>query len=171
MKRFFPYAAVILAIAGLAGCNNQSKTNNQKIMKQETSVQAPVMGLGNLMTEHFTGEAWNQPLTSQPGYDCAVYNVTFAPGTRNYWHSHGIGQILLCTEGVGYYQEKGKPARRLVSGDVVNIPANTTHWHGAAPDSRFTHIGITPKMSENPTEWFGEVTDDEYNDATRPNNQ
>lgn len=171
MKRFFSYAAVVLAIAGLAGCNNQGKTNNQKTMEQEASAQAPIMGLGNLMTEYFTGEAWNQPLTSQPEYDCSVYNVTFAPGTRNYWHSHGVGQILLCTEGVGYYQEKGKPAQRLMPGDVVNIPANTAHWHGAAPDSRFTHIGITPKVSENPVEWAGEVTDDEYREATRPDNQ
>ncbi|WP_289193617.1 cupin domain-containing protein [Bacteroides acidifaciens] len=176
MKRFISYAAIALTIAGLAGCNNQSKNDKHGNVTQEFSVPSdslkePVMGLGNLMTEHFTGKAWNQPLTSQPEYDCAVYNVTFAPGTRNYWHSHGIGQILLCTEGVGFYQEKGKPARCLVSGDVVNIPANTVHWHGAAPDSRFTHIGITPKMSENPTEWFGEVTNDEYDNATSSNNQ
>ena len=93
--------------------------------------------------------------------------MTFAPGTRNYWHSHSIGQILLCTEGVGYYQEMGQPAQRLVVGDVVNIPANTMHWHGAAPDSRFTHIGITPRVSDNATVWSDPVSDEAYEQATK----
>lgn len=116
----------------------------------------------------FTGEAWVAQLLPEHGkeYDAAAYNVTFAPGTRNYWHSHHVGQVLLCTVGVGYYQEKGKPARRLVPGDVVEIPAHVEHWHGAAPDSVFSHIGITPKASENSTIWGAPVTDDEYAAAT-----
>lgn len=154
-------------MAVLAGCDNSKTNNGSEPVQQEKLAQEPVMGLGKPIAEHFTGTAWLQPLTSQPGYDCSVYNVTFAPGTRNYWHAHVVGQILLCTEGVGYYQEKGKPAQRLTSGDVVNIPAHTVHWHGAAPDSRFTHIGITPKMSENSTEWAGEVTDEEYREAVK----
>lgn len=127
--------------------------------------QEPVFGLGEPISANFTGEAWLQMLSAQTEYDCSIYYVTFAPGTRNYWHSHTVGQILLCTEGIGYYQESGKPAQRLHPGDVVNIPANVAHWHGAAPDSRFTHIGITPKASENTAEWLGEVTDEEYKEA------
>lgn len=127
----------------------------------------PVMGLGEPISANFTGEAWLKMLSAQPEYDCSIYNVTFAPGTRNNWHSHAVGQILLCTEGIGYYQEKGKLARRLEVGDVVNIPANTIHWHGAAPDSRFTHIGITPKVSENSAEWLSEVTENEYAEAVK----
>ncbi len=126
----------------------------------------PIMGLGNpIEGKNFTGEAWLKTLSAEPGFDCQVYNVTFAPGVRNSWHEHSVGQILLCTEGVGYYQEKGKPAQRLKTGDVVNIPANVTHWHGAAPDSQFTHIGITPKASENEAQWFEPVTDVEYAEA------
>lgn len=136
-------------------------------MENTMKVENPVMGLGEPVSSNFTGEAWLKMLSSQPEYDCNVYNVTFAPGTRNNWHSHAVGQILLCTEGVGYYQEKGKPAQRLTVGDVVNIPANTVHWHGAAPDSRFTHIGITPKVSENSAEWAGVVTDQEYAEAVK----
>ena len=116
----------------------------------------------------FTGDAWVTQLLPEHGaeYDAAAYNVVFAPRTRNHWHSHSVGQILLCTAGVGYYQEKGKPARRLVAGDVVEIPADTEHWHGAAPDSFFSHIGITPKVGENKHTWGAPVTDEEYDAAT-----
>ena len=117
----------------------------------------------------FTGDAWVQQLLPEHGadYDTAAYNVTFAPGTRNHWHSHTVGQILLCTAGTGYYQEKGKPARKLRPGDTVEIPANVVHWHGAAPDSFFSHIGITPKVAENGHTWLSPVTDAEYAEATK----
>ena len=76
----------------------------------------------------------------------AVGNVTFAPGCRNHWHIHkasqGGGQILLVTGGRGWYQEEGRPARALKAGDVVNIPANVKHWHGAAADSWFAHLAV-----------------------------
>lgn len=126
----------------------------------------PVLGLGEPISDNFTGNAWLRMLSAQPDFDCSVYNVTFSPSTRNYWHKHAVGQILLCTEGIGFYQEKGKTARRLQPGDIVDIPAEAIHWHGAAPDSRFTHIGITPKVSENKVEWLGCVTDEEYYQAT-----
>lgn len=135
-------------------------------MKQFILTKEPVLGLGEPISDNFTGEAWLRMLSAQPEYDCSIYNVTFAPGTRNYWHTHSVGQILLCTEGVGYYQERDEAARKLLTGDVVHIPAQIPHWHGAAPDSHFTHIGITPKASENKVEWLGEVTDQEYEQAT-----
>ena len=38
-----------------------------------------------------------------------IWNVTFEPGCRNYWHIHhadqGGGQLLIVTAGRGYYQE------------------------------------------------------------------
>lgn len=150
----------------LASCSNNSNQSD-KTMENPKEVKEPVLGLGEPISANFTGAAWLKMLSAQPEFDCNVYNVTFAPGTRNNWHSHTVGQILLCTEGIGYYQEKGKPAQRLQPGDVVNIPANTAHWHGAAPDSRFTHIGITPKVSGNAAEWLGEVTDEEYAEAVK----
>ncbi|MBC1456465.1 cupin domain-containing protein [Listeria newyorkensis] len=53
------------------------------------------------------------------------------------------GQILLVTSGEGYYQEEGKPAQKLHAGDVVTIPANLKHWHGATKNSEFVHLAIT----------------------------
>lgn len=162
---------VVAAGMTLASCNSnsQSSTNNaeDKEMKEVVENKEPIFGLGESINANFTGEAWLQNMSAVKENDCNIYNVTFAPGTRNYWHSHAVGQILLCTEGIGYYQEKGKPAQRLLPGAIVNIPANIMHWHGAAPDSRFTHIGITPKVSENSAEWGDPVTDEEYNEAVK----
>lgn len=112
----------------------------------------------------FTGTVYVRMLITDPDgtYNTQVYNVEFEPGARTFWHAHPGGQILLVTDGVGYYQEAGKPARRLTTGDIVEIPINTKHWHGAAPDSHFTHIGITAKVDAGPAEWLGEVTDEEY---------
>ncbi len=161
MKRSKIVLVAILVMLLSACCDKP-----QKLEIMNTGIE-PVMGLGEPISANFTGDAWLKMLSTEPGYDCNVYNVTFAPGTRNYWHSHSIGQILLCTEGVGYYQEMGQPARRLVVGDVVNIPANTMHWHGAATDSRFTHIGITPRVNENATTWGEPVSDEAYEQATK----
>ncbi len=122
---------------------------------------------GEVISNNFIGKAWLSFLTKNDECDILIYNVTFEPGCRNDWHKHSVGQILLCTVGVGYYQERGKAAQRLEPGDVVNIPANVDHWHGAAPDCEFAHIGLTPKMSENKVEWLGQVNDQEYNEAVK----
>lgn len=127
----------------------------------ENAIKEPLFGLGE-HSDQFTGDAWTRQLSSMKDSDSRVYNVTFVPGSRNNWHSHKHGQVLLCTNGVGYYQEKGKVARRLQPGDVVEILAETIHWHGAAPDSQFSHIGFTSKASQNTYEDNGKVTDEEY---------
>ena len=114
--------------------------------------------------DYFTGDVHvNMLVTDAEGdYNTQAYNVEFAPGARTYWHSHPGGQLLFVTEGVGYYQEDGKPARRLIKGDVVEIPIGVKHWHGAAPESHFTHLGVTAQVDLGPAEWLGEVTEEEY---------
>lgn len=113
--------------------------------------------------DYFTGDTWVEMLVDNQDYDAMVYNVTFAPGSRNNWHKHQVGQILLVTYGEGFYQERGNEAHYLTKGDVVEIPADVEHWHGASANSPFIHIGITPKVSENKTEWLEPVSDEEYN--------
>lgn len=114
--------------------------------------------------DNFTGEVFVKMLVPDPEktFNTQVYNVEFEPGARTFWHSHPGGQILLVTEGAGYYQEEGKPVRRLAKGDVVEIPIGVKHWHGADPDSHFTHIGISTQVDAGPAQWHGEVTDREY---------
>jgi 4-carboxymuconolactone decarboxylase len=112
---------------------------------------------------YFTGTAWLNVLVPQDERgDYTVGNVVFEPSCRNNWHTHPAGQILLVTEGKGFYQEKNKPARSLTKGDVVVIPSGIEHWHGASKDSRLTHIAITNITEKGPVDWLLPVTDEEY---------
>jgi quercetin dioxygenase-like cupin family protein len=86
----------------------------------------------------------------------------FEPGARNNWHTHPGGQILLITDGLGYYQEKSKPIQLLHKGDVVNILPDVEHWHGATPDSPLTHIAINTNTQKGLVVWLQRVTDEEY---------
>lgn len=115
---------------------------------------------------NFTGEVWLAPLTEKKELNVPMANVTFEPGCRNSWHAHKAGQLLIATAGIGYYQEKGQPARRLFPGDIVEIAPDVEHWHGAAPDSWFAHIAITTNPKNNATVWLSPVSDEQYRDAT-----
>ena len=113
--------------------------------------------------DYFTGTVWVNilvPIDATGTY--AIGNVEFEPGSRNNWHKHPAGQILLITDGKGYYQEMGHDARTLVKGDIVMIPPDVVHWHGAAIDSSFTHIVVTNNTARGAVEWMEPVTDDEY---------
>ena len=117
-----------------------------------------------ISADYFTGTAWLTALVPKDETGrYTVANVVFEPGCRNNWHTHPAGQILLIIEGNGWYQERGKTARSLVKGDVVVIPSNVEHWHGATRDSGFTHIAITNITEKGPVEWLTPVTDEEYN--------
>ena len=115
---------------------------------------------------NFTGEVWLAPLTEKKELNVPMANVTFEPGCRNSWHSHKAGQLLIATAGIGYYQEKGEPARRLFPGDIVEIAPDVVHWHGAAPDSWFAHIAVTANPQANAAVWLEPVSDEEYRKAT-----
>lgn len=139
----------------LMSCN----TNN------DTMKTNHIFPTGQKTTENFTGDTWVQMLTVDgENFDAMSYNVTFAPGSRTDWHSHPGGQILYCLSGEGRYQEKGQPAQYLKAGDVVEIKPDVVHWHGAAPNSEFVHLGISTQLSKGPATWYGAVTDEEYSE-------
>jgi quercetin dioxygenase-like cupin family protein len=114
-------------------------------------------------SKYFVGQSYLNMLSVE---QVVIGNVTFEPGCRNNWHIHhaksGGGQILLCTAGRGYYQEWGKEPRELNPGDVVNIPAEVKHWHGAAPDSWFSHVAVEVPGTETKNEWCEPVSDEDY---------
>ena len=113
--------------------------------------------------DYFTGTVWLKMLVpNDPNLNCQIGNVIFEPGARNNWHTHPGGQILIATDGIGYYQEKGKPIQLLRKGDVVNILPDVVHWHGASTDSEFTHIAINPNTQKGIVVWLERVTDEEY---------
>ena len=111
----------------------------------------------------FDGQSYLAMLSKE---QVIIANVTFEPGCRNHWHIHhaesGGGQILICVAGRGYYQEWGKPARELQPGDVVNIPANVKHWHGAAKDSWFQHLAVEVAGEKTSNEWCEPVDTNDY---------
>ncbi len=110
--------------------------------------------------KYFVGQSWLNMLTTE---GVSIGNVTFEPKCRSNWHIHHKGgQILLCTAGRGYYQEWGKPARELHPGDVVQIPPEVKHWHGAAPDSYFVHLAVEVPAEGSSNEWLEPVSDEEY---------
>lgn len=119
------------------------------------------MGEENKMFEkYFIGKSYLNMLTTER---IGIGNVTFEPGCRNNWHIHHKGgQVLLCTAGKGYYQEWGKEPQELHSGDVVNIPPEVKHWHGAAPDSWFAHLAIEVPAEGASNEWLEPVSNEEY---------
>ncbi len=120
----------------------------------------PIGDKNDAYAKYFIGQSYLKSLTKDQVHTA---NVTFEPKCRNNWHiHHNGGQILLVTGGRGYYQEAGKPAQELKKGDVVNIPAETKHWHGAAKDSWFSHVAIEVPSENGSTEWLEEVSDEEY---------
>ena len=113
-------------------------------------------------SNNFHGEVWVKQLVDADSLNqTAVGNVTFSPGARSKWHLHPGGQILLVTDGVGYYQEKGQPKIILRKGDIIKCPPNTPHWHGASADTAFVQLAITGR-EKGATVWLDDVTGEEY---------
>jgi 4-carboxymuconolactone decarboxylase len=88
--------------------------------------------------------------------------VTFEPGARTAWHSHPLGQTLIVTAGAGRIQFWGGAIQEIRTGDVVSIPPNTKHWHGASPGTSMTHIAIQEQADGKTADWFEKVTDEQY---------
>ncbi|WP_375346887.1 cupin domain-containing protein [Priestia megaterium] len=131
-------------------------------MKHEKLSNSTIFPLGQKVEANFSGDAYlKMVFTDEKPLNTSIGNVTFAPGSRNNWHSHKVGQVLLVTGGEGWYQEEGKAAQLIKKGDVVNIPPNVKHWHGATKDSWFVHLAMTPGETEwlEPVdvEWFNKL--------------
>ena len=121
------------------------------------------IGDANPYGQFFVGQSYLAPVSTE---QIPVYNVTFEPGCRNNWHIHhadkGGGQMLICVGGRGYYQEWGKGPVEMMPGSVVNIPVGVKHWHGAAPDSWFSHLAVEIPGENGSNEWLEAVTDEQY---------
>jgi quercetin dioxygenase-like cupin family protein len=113
--------------------------------------------------EYFTGNAWIKLLVPNDQLlNCQVGNVVFETGARNNWHTHPGGQILIVTDGTGYYQEKGTAIQTIRIGDIVTIAPDVVHWHGASAESSLTHIAINPNTQNGIVEWLDRVTEKQY---------
>ena len=166
MKRKLWILTVFGAVSVLAAGTlpaQERRMENEKTFQQMFPQGEP---LPEQFSKYFSGQAWLARLTTDAALNVPVSNVTFSPGCRNNWHSHTGGQLLIVVGGRGYYQEKGRPARELLPGDVVEIAPDVVHWHGAAPDSRFSHLAVECNPATNVNTWLEPVDDAQYDAAT-----
>ncbi len=149
MKKIFILATIVSVLATRAFGQTEAI-----IPKGEISV-----------TDNHTGTIWLNELSKPDSilnYSIAV--ATYAPGAKLDWHIHPAGQVLVITEGTGYYQERGKPKQIVHKGDVVKCLPGVQHWHGASPESSFAYFAVTPAQNGK-TIWLKRVTDQEYHAA------
>ncbi len=115
--------------------------------------------------KNHTGDIWLSELVmGDATFDPSIAQAVYGPGAKLDWHIHPGGQVLLITEGTGYYQERGQPIRIVHKGDIIKCAPGVEHWHGAAPNSTFAYIAVTPTQ-KGKTIWLKPVTDEEYNSA------
>jgi quercetin dioxygenase-like cupin family protein len=154
-------ALLFMIVVFAFSCKAQNQSTLSTKMESQKSILFPK---GEKITNNnFTGTAYLQMLITADSLNpTSVGNVTFEPGARTKWHLHPGGQILLVTDGVGYYQEKGQPKKILRKGDVIKCPPNIPHWHGASADTYFVQVAITNTQNGVPV-WLEPVTDEQYN--------
>ena len=112
--------------------------------------------------QNFTGDAKVEMLFEaiDPSH-ASGGTVTFEPGARTAWHAHPRGQILIITAGTGRVQRWGDPIEEVRAGDVVRIPADQKHWHGASPQASMTHIAISEHREGSTVQWMEKVSDEQ----------
>ena len=140
----------------------QRESWNKEIGEADkSSPKESLFGLGQSV-EGFHGKAFlNMFMDFDHPSQCSAGNVTFGPGAHNDWHIHHGWQLLMAVSGKGIYQEWGKPAKIMHPGDVIVIEPGVKHWHGAAADSSFEHLGLILAQTA-PTEGLEEVTAEQY---------
>ncbi|MDB5015043.1 MAG: cupin [Daejeonella sp.] len=162
MKVITVKTALITAFAFAMLISQNANSQTTKPGEAQTLSIFPKGELGP--AKNFTGKAWNIGLvTNDTTYQTIVGNVFFEPGARSNWHTHPSGQILIITDGVGYYQEKGEPKKIIKKGDVVKCLPNVMHWHGASSKSGMQQMYILPKTEKGIVKWLHPVSDQEYN--------
>ena len=139
------------------------EAGDDAMAKHAASMIFPIGEPNTAYAKYFIGNSYLAPVSKE---QIGISNVTFEPGCRNNWHIHhaksGGGQLLICVGGRGFYQEWGKAPIEMLPGDVVNIPANVKHWHGAAADSWFSHLAMGVPGEDTSTEWLEAVADADY---------
>lgn len=130
---------------------------------QAVAQQAPIFPKGELSTtDNHVGKVWLNELSGPDStFTYNIAQAVFDPGARLDWHTHPGGQILLFTDGTGYYQERGKPRQTVQKGAIIKCQPGVEHWHGATPTSGVTYIATTPTQKGR-TIWFKRVTEEEY---------
>jgi 4-carboxymuconolactone decarboxylase len=113
--------------------------------------------------ENFTGEVKVEARFQQSNpARVGGATVTFQPGARTAWHTHPLGQTLIVTAGIGWVQREGGPRQTIQAGDVVLIPPQAKHWHGATAGSAMTHVAVAESLNGSVVTWMEHVTNEQY---------
>jgi quercetin dioxygenase-like cupin family protein len=113
--------------------------------------------------DYFTGAVRIDPLFNPPVPARVVgASVTFEPGARTAWHTHPLGQTLIVTAGCGWVQRWSGPVEEIRPGDVVWIPPDEKHWHGATPATAMTHFAVQEQLDGRTVDWMEHVSEDQY---------
>jgi quercetin dioxygenase-like cupin family protein len=133
------------------------------VFQSHAQTAEPAFPKGELSSaKNHTGNIWLSELNVGDGtFDSGIAQAVYDPGAKLDWHVHPGGQVLLITQGTGYYQERGKPARIVHKGDVIKCAPGVEHWHGASPDSNFAYIAVTPTQ-KGKTIWLEPVSEKDY---------
>ena len=136
------------------------------VSQAQAQTAAPIFPKGELSNaKNHTGDIWLSELVmGDSTFDPTIAQATYGPGAKLDWHIHPGGQVLLITEGTGYYQERRKPIQIVHKGDVIKCAPGVEHWHAAAPGSTFAYIAVTPSQ-KGKTIWLEPVSDKDYNSA------
>ena len=134
------------------------------IVRAQAQRPDPIFPKGELSpAKNHTGKIWLKELSvGDSSFDPTIAVATYDAGAKLDWHVHPGGQVLLMTEGTGYYQERGKPIQVLHKGDVIKCASGVEHWHGATPKSSFAYVAVTPTQ-KGKTIWLEPVSDKDYN--------
>jgi quercetin dioxygenase-like cupin family protein len=145
---------IAFALSSLFTFQSQAQTGDSGFPKGELST-----------AKNHTGNIWLSELNvGDSTFDPGIAMATYDAGAKLDWHAHPGGQVLLITEGIGYYQERGKPARIIHKGDVIKCAPGVEHWHGASPTSGFAYIAVTPTQ-KGKTIWLEPVSHKDYNNV------
>uniref|UniRef100_A8GGF8 Cupin 2 conserved barrel domain protein n=1 Tax=Serratia proteamaculans (strain 568) TaxID=399741 RepID=A8GGF8_SERP5 len=113
--------------------------------------------------DYFTGKVRiDAPFAGSEPARVGGATVTFEPGARTAWHTHPLGQTLIVTQGRGWIQVWGEEIQEMNQGDIVWIPEDVKHWHGATPETAMTHIAIAESLNGSPVDWLEQVSDVQY---------
>jgi quercetin dioxygenase-like cupin family protein len=114
--------------------------------------------------DRFVGDAWFDLIVrGDPPSRVRASVVRFAPGARNHWHRHAVGQTFHVIDGIGRTQSRGGPLIEVRPGDTVHTPPDEWHWHGASPERFMTHFTVYEAADDGAeTEWGDPVSDEVY---------
>ncbi|WP_299816832.1 cupin domain-containing protein [uncultured Roseibium sp.] len=114
-------------------------------------------------SEYFTGTVWQDPVIQAPApASLRALKVTFEPGARTNWHTHPFGQTLQILDGAGFIHVWGQEKLSILPGDVIWIPPDVKHWHGAGPTTCLVHMAMQEERDGKATNWLEPVDEATY---------